>query len=106
MRAKKFLDDNNIEYIDRQIKENNLTYDEIKEIISKYNIPIKKLFNTSGILYREMDLKNKLLNMNEDEMIKLLSSDGMLVKRPIIISDNNILIGFKESKWKKELLNK
>ena len=55
MRAKKFLDDNNIEYIDRQIKENNLTYDEIKEIISKYNIPIKKLFNTSGILYREMD---------------------------------------------------
>ncbi len=106
MRAKKFLDDNNIEYIDRQIKENNLTYDEIKEIISKYNIPIKKLFNTSGILYREMDLKNKLLNMNEDEMIKLLSSDGMLVKRPIIISDNNILIGFKESKWKEELLNK
>ena len=106
MRAKKFLDDNNIEYIDRQVKENNLTYDEIKEIISKYNIPIKKLFNTSGILYREMDLKNKLLNMNEDEMIKLLSSDGMLVKRPIIISDNNILIGFKESKWKEELLNK
>ena len=106
MRAKKFLDDNNIEYIDRQIKENNLTYDEIKEIISKYNIPIKKLFNTSGILYREMDLKNKLLNMNEDEMIKLLSGDGMLVKRPIIISDNNILIGFKESKWKEELLNK
>ena len=106
MRAKKFLDDNNIEYIDRQIKENNLTYDEIKEIISKYNIPIKKLFNTSGILYREMDLKNKLFNMKEDEMIKLLSSDGMLVKRPIIISDNNILIGFKESKWKEELLNK
>ena len=106
MRAKKFLDDNNIEYIDRQIKENNLTYDEIKEIISKYNIPIKKLFNTSGILYREMDLKNKLSNMNEDEMIKLLSSDGMLVKRPIIISDNNILIGFKESKWIEELLNK
>lgn len=106
MRAKKFLDDNNIEYIDRQIKENNLTYDEIKEIISKYNIPIKKIFNTSGILYREMDLKNKLLNMNEDEMIKLLSSDGMLVKRPIIISDNNILIGFKESKWIEELLNK
>ncbi len=106
MRAKKFLDDNNIEYIDRQIKENNLTYDEIKEIISKYNIPIKKLFNTSGILYREMDLKNKLSNMNEDEMIKLLSSDGMLVKRPIIISDNSVLIGFKENKWIEELLNK
>ena len=96
MRANKFLDDNNIEYIDRQIK----------EIISKYNIPIKKLFNTSGILYREMDLKNKLSNMNEDEMIKLLSSDGMLVKRPIIISDNSVLIGFKENKWKEELLNK
>lgn len=105
-KAKKFLDDNNIDYIDRQIKENNLTYDEIKEIISKYNIPIKKLFNTSGILYREMDLKNKLFNMKEDEMIKLLSSDGMLVKRPIIISDNNVLIGFKENKWIEELLDK
>ena len=105
-KAKKFLDDNNIDYIDRQIKENNLTYDEIKEIISKYNIPIKKLFNTSGILYREMDLKNKLFNMKEDEMIKLLSSDGMLVKRPIIISDNNVFIGFKANKWIEELLDK
>ena len=105
-RAKQFLDDNNIKYIDRQIKENNPTYDEMDSWIKKFNIQIKSLFNTSGILYREMNLKNKLLNMNDEEMIKVLSSDGMLVKRPILITNNGILIGFKENEWSKELLNK
>lgn len=105
-KAKQFLDDNNIKYIDRQIKENNPTYDEIDSWIKKFNIQIKSLFNTSGILYREMNLKNKLLNMNDEEMIKVLSSDGMLVKRPILITNNGILIGFKENEWSKELLNK
>ena len=105
-KAKKFLDDNNIKYIDRQIKDNNPTYDEIDSWINKYNIEIKKLFNTSGILYRELDLKNRLLNMSREEMIKVLSSDGMLVKRPILITNNGILIGFKENEWSKELLNK
>ena len=105
-RAKKFLDDNNIKYIDRQIKENNPTYEEINCWIKKFNIQIKSLFNTSGILYREMNLKNQLLNMNNKEMIKVLSSDGMLVKRPILITNNSILIGFKENEWSKELLNK
>lgn len=98
-KAKKFLDDNNINYIDRQIKDDNPKYDEIKEWIDKYNIDVKKLFNTSGILYREMNLKDKINNMSLDEMIKLLSTDGMLVKRPILISNDKILIGFKEKEW-------
>ena len=98
-RAKEYLDKNNISYIDRQIKENNPTFNEIKKWIDKYNINIKKLFNTSGILYREMNLKDKLNNMNEDEMISVLASDGMLVKRPILVSDDKILIGFKEKEW-------
>ena len=98
-RAKKILDDNNISYIDRQIKEDNPSYDEIKSWINIYDIDVKKLFNTSGILYREMDLKNKLNNMSEDEMINILSSDGMLVKRPILLTDDKILIGFKEKEW-------
>ena len=98
-RAKAYLDKNNINYADRQIKENKPSYDEIKKWIRKYDIPVKKLFNTSGILYRKMDLKNKLDNISEDEMIKILASDGMLVKRPILLSDNKILIGFKEDEW-------
>lgn len=103
-KAKKYLDINNIKYIDRQIKENNPKYDEIKKWIIKYNISVRKLFNTSGILYREMDLKNKLNNMSDDEMIRLLSTNGMLVKRPILVTDNNILIGFKEKEWNSILM--
>ena len=98
-KAKKFLDDRCINYKDRQIKEDNPSCDEIKSWINKYDIDVKKLFNTSGILYREMDLKNKLNNMSEDEMINTLSSDGMLVKRPILLTDDKILIGFKEKEW-------
>ena len=103
-KAKKYLDINNIKYIDRQIKQNNPKYDEIKKWIIKYNISVRKLFNTSGILYREMDLKNKLNNMSDDEMIRLLSTNGMLVKRPILVTDNNILIGFKEKEWNSILM--
>ena len=98
-KAKNYLDKNNIKYVDRQIKENNPSFDEIKTWIKKYNVSVRKLFNTSGILYRKLDLKNKLDNMNEDEMIKVLSSDGMLVKRPLLICDDKILIGFKEKEW-------
>ncbi len=98
-KAKKFLDDRNIDYIDRQIKIDNPKYEEIKCWINKYNINIKKLFNTSGILYREMNLKDKLNNMNDDDMIELLAKDGMLVKRPLLITDDKLLIGFKEKEW-------
>lgn len=104
-KAKNFLDSNSIKYADRQIKENNPSYDEIKTWINKYNVSIRKLFNTSGILYREMDLKNKLENMAEDEMARLLATDGMLVKRPILVTDDNILIGFKENEWNSILTN-
>lgn len=98
-KAKAYLDKYNISYIDRQIKENNPTFNEIKKWIDKYDINIKKLFNTSGILYREMNLKDKLNNMTEDEMISTLASDGMLVKRPILVGEDIILIGFKEKEW-------
>ena len=104
-KAKIFLDSNSIKYVDRQIKENNPSYDEIKTWINEYNVSIRKLFNTSGILYRKMDLKNKLDNMTEDAMARLLATDGMLVKRPILVTDNNILIGFKEKEWNSILTN-
>ena len=99
-KAKKFLDDNNINYVDRQIKEENPTYDELKSWIEKYDIDIKKLFNASGLIYRNLNLKEKLKDMTQDEKLKLLSSDGMLVKRPILLTDNKIYLGFKESEWK------
>lgn len=98
-KAKRFLVDRNIEYIDRSIKEEVPTYDEICEWVREYNISLKKLFNTSGLKYRELNLKDKLNDMNEEEQIKLLSSDGMLIKRPLLVSDNGILIGFKEKEW-------
>lgn len=103
-KAKKWLDDHNIKYEDRHIIENNPTFDELKEWYHKSNLDIKRFFNTSGMLYKEMNLKDKLLNMNEDEMIKILSTNGMLVKRPLIISDDVILTGFKEKEWEDKLL--
>lgn len=98
-KAKKFLDDRNIGYRDRAIKEEVPTYDEIYSWIDKYNISLKKLFNTSGLKYRELNLKNRLKDMTDEEKIKLLSSDGMLIKRPLLVSDDGILIGFKEKEW-------
>ena len=102
-KAKKYLDTKNIKYEDRHIVEENPTKEELTEWINKYNIEIKKLFNTSGMKYRELGLKEKLPNMTDSEKIELLASDGMLVKRPLLILDNKILIGFKEKEYK-ELL--
>ena len=98
-RAKKWLDDNNIEYELRDIKLDNPTLDELVEWYKKSGLPLKKFFNTSGLLYKSLDLKNKLPAMTEDEMLKLLSTDGMLVKRPIIIGADFVLVGFKEADW-------
>lgn len=98
-RAKAFLDAKGAEYTDRHIKEENPTFDELKEWIDKSGLDIKRFFNTSGILYREMGLKDKLDDMSDDEKLKLLSSDGMLVKRPLLIGDDFVLVGFKESHW-------
>ena len=103
-KAKKWLDDHNIKYEDRHIIDNNPTFDELKEWYHKSNLDIKRFFNTSGMLYKEMNLKDKLPNMNEDQMLEILSTNGMLVKRPLIISDDVILTGFKEKEWEDNLL--
>ena len=98
-KAQKWLDDNKIEYEFRDIKLDKPTFDELIEWHKKSGLPLKKLFNTSGLLYKSLDLKNKLPTMSEDEMLKLLASDGMLVKRPLLIGDSFVLVGFKESEW-------
>ncbi|WP_291259304.1 arsenate reductase family protein [Fusobacterium sp.] len=97
--ARKWLEENKIYFESRHIVENNPTKEELKKYIALSGLSAKKFFNTSGILYREMNLKEKLTTASEDEMIEILSSNGMLVKRPLVISDKGILIGFKKDKW-------
>lgn len=99
-KAKKWLDDNNIEYELRDIKLNNPTCEELIDWYKKSGLPLKKFFNTSGLLYKSLELKTKLPTMSEDEMLKLLATDGMLVKRPILVGDDFVLVGFKENEWK------
>ena len=98
-RAKKWLDDNKQEYELRDIKLDNPTIDELTKWYRKSGLPLKRFFNTSGLLYKSLDLKNKLPEMSEDEMLKLLATDGMLVKRPLLIGDDFVLVGFKETEW-------
>ena len=99
-KAKKWLDDNKIEYELRDIKLDNPTLEELTEWYKKSGLPLKKFFNTSGLLYKSLDLKNKLPEMTEEEMLKLLATDGMLVKRPLLIGNDLVLVGFKETEWK------
>ena len=101
VKARNWLSENKINFEERNIKEQNPTYEELSEFYRKSGLPLKKFFNTSGILYKEMKLKDKLPSMTEEEMLKLLSTDGMLVKRPIAVDGNTILVGFKESEWEK-----
>lgn len=96
IKARKWLDTNNITYISRHIVEYNPTAEELKDWVSRSNLPIKKFFNTSGTLYKEMKLSDKLSSMTETEQITLLASNGMLVKRPILVSDATVLVGFKD----------
>lgn len=103
-KAKKWLDMHNITYTDRHIAEDNPSYDELKEWYGKSGLPLKKFFNTSGLLYKNMQLKDKLPAMSEEEQLRLLATDGMLVKRPLIVDDNRVLIGFKEAEWEEKLL--
>ena len=103
-KAKKWLDDRDITYMDRHIVEDNPTYDELKEWYIRSGLPLKKFFNTSGMLYKEQKLKDRLPEMSEDEQLYLLATNGMLVKRPIVVTDDGILVGFKEAEWNKELL--
>ncbi|MBR5785583.1 MAG: arsenate reductase family protein [Clostridia bacterium] len=100
-KAKKWLDDNKIEYKFRDIKLDNPTTDELKEWHKKSGLPLKKFFNTSGLLYKSLDLKNKLPTMSDDEMLNLLATDGMLVKRPILVGEDFVLVGFKEEEYRK-----
>ena len=97
--AKAWLDNNKISYTERDIKEDNPTYDELKHWYEISGLPLKRFFNTSGMIYREMELSKKLPNMSEDELLKLLASDGMLLKRPLLISNDAVLVGFKEFEW-------
>lgn len=98
-KAQSYLDENNIEYEIRDIKTDNPSYEEIREWHEMSGLPLKKFFNTSGLLYRSMELKDKLADMSEEEQLKLLSSDGMLVKRPIAVSGETVLVGFNADKW-------
>ena len=103
-RAKNWLDEHGISYIDRPIKEENPTASELKEWHKKSGLPLKRFFNPSGMLYRELELKDKLPTMSEEEQFELLASDGMLVKRPLLISEDHVLIGFREKEWEETLL--
>lgn len=98
-KAKKWLDDRGIEYTDRHIVEDNPTFDELKTWYEKSGLPLKRFFNTSGLLYKSMELKDRLATMSEDEQLSLLASNGMLVKRPLLITDNAVIPGFREKEW-------
>ena len=98
-KAKKWLDEQGVTYTDRHIKEQKPSYEELRQWYQRSGLPLKKFFNTSGLLYKSMNLKEKLPAMTEEEQLRLLASDGMLVKRPIIITEKGILTGFKEADW-------
>lgn len=101
-KAKTWLDERGIEYTFRDIKQSNPTFEEIKQWHSLSNLPLKRFFNTSGLVYKSMQLKDKLNDMSDEEQYELLSSDGMLVKRPLLVADDFILVGFKEKEWKEK----
>ena len=102
-KAKKWLDEHNVKYEERHIAEENPSYDELKEWHVKSGLPLKKFFNTSGLLYKEMSLKDKLPAMSEEEQLRLLASNGMLVKRPLVVAEDTVLVGFKEAQWTENL---
>ena len=102
-KAKMWLDENKVQYELRDIKIDNPTLSELTEWYEKSGLPLKKFFNTSGLLYKSLELKTKLPMMTEDEMLNLLSTDGMLVKRPLLIGDKFVLVGFKEKEWEENV---
>ena len=102
-RAKKFLDERGAAYTDRHIKEDNPTAEELRAWWKASGLPLKKFFNTSGMLYKSLELKDKLPRMGEEEQLELLATDGMLVKRPILVGDGFVLVGFREAEWERVL---
>ncbi len=103
-KAQKWLDGNGIEYDLRDIKTDNPTAEELRLWYEKSGLPLKKFFNTSGLLYKSMDLKNRLPGMTEEEMLHLLAEDGMLVKRPLLVGEEVVLVGFREAEWKERIM--
>lgn len=103
LKALKWLEVNQVVFDGRPIKEENPSYEELKAWYEMSGLPLKKFFNTSGILYKQMNLKDKLKEMSEDEQLKLLATDGMLVKRPLVIGDDFVLTGFKEKEWEEKI---
>ena len=102
-KAKKWLDDNDIEYKLRDIKEDNPTFEELSKWYIMSGLPLKKFFNRSGLLYKSLGLKDKLSAMSEEEQLRLLATDGMLVKRPLLIGEDFLLVGFKEKEWSEKI---
>lgn len=103
-RAKNWLDAHGLTYTERNIREENPSFEELSKWHKKSGFPLKRFFNTSGMLYREMGLKDKLADMTENQQLELLASDGMLVKRPIIVADDAVLVGFREKDWEEKLI--
>ena len=103
LKALKWLEANGVTYEERPIVEQNPTFEELKEWYQKSGLPLKKFFNTSGVLYKEMQLKDKLPGMSEEEQLKLLATDGMLIKRPIVVGEGVVLVGFKENEWSEKV---
>ncbi len=103
-KAKKWLEEQNIQYVERHIAEDNPTYDELKVWYHKSGLSLRKFFNTSGMLYREMQLKDKLPEMSEESQLELLATSGMLVKRPIVVKGDIVLVGFKEAEWNDKMI--
>ena len=103
LKALKWLEDNKIEFEERPIKEQNPTYEELKAWHQMSGLPLKKFFNTSGLIYKDMQLKDKLPQMSEEEQLQLLATNGMLVKRPLVIGDGYVLTGFKEKEWEERM---
>lgn len=103
-KAQNWLDERNISYTYRDIKEENPSFDELKEWYERSGLELKRFFNTSGLLYKSLQLKDKLPSMTDEEKLSLLSTDGMLVKRPLLIVDDFILVGFKEKEWAEKLM--
>ena len=103
-KALKWLETHQVSFDERPIVEQNPTYEELKEWHEKSGMPLKKFFNTSGMLYKQMNLKDKLKDMSQEEQLKLLATDGMLVKRPLVVGDDFVLTGFREKEWEENLI--
>lgn len=102
-KALKWLEENGVEFTERPIREENPSYEELAEWHKKSGLPLKKFFNTSGLLYKSMNLKDRLPQMTEEEQLKLLATDGMLVKRPLVVGEDFVLTGFREKEWEEKL---